>query len=86
MAEIFQARGSYEYFGAPLIAEVQRQGHYLQDALGGGVQIGVIASSDHGLVHGAYAGIYAREFTRRGVLEALRSRRSFGCEVSNQPK
>ncbi|MFV2067605.1 MAG: hypothetical protein ACC645_11555 [Pirellulales bacterium] len=79
VAEIFQARGSYEYLGAPLIAAVQREGFYLQDALEGGVRIGVIASSDHGLVHGAYAGIYAKEFTRRGVLEALRSRRSFGA-------
>jgi hypothetical protein len=79
VAEIFQTRGSYEYFGAPLIAAVQKQGAYLQDALGGGVRIGVIASSDHGLVHGAYAGVYTRQFTRRGVLEALRSRRSFGA-------
>jgi hypothetical protein len=79
VAEIFQARGSYEFFGAPLMAAVQREGFYLQDAMEGGVRIGVIASSDHGLVHGAYAGIYAREFTRRGMLEALRSRRSFGA-------
>jgi len=79
VAEIFQTRGSYEYFGAPRQAAVERKGNYLQDALGGGVRIGVIASSDHGLVHGAYAGVYAREFTRRGVLEGLKARRSFGA-------
>jgi hypothetical protein len=79
VAEIFQVRGSYEFFGGPLPPAVQREGHYLRDALGGGVRIGVIASSDHGLVHGAYAGVYAVEFTRRGVLDALRERRSFGA-------
>jgi hypothetical protein len=79
VAEIFQARGSYEFFGAPREALVRREGCYLWDALAGGVRVGVIASSDHGLVHGAYAGVYAKEFTRRGVLEALRSRRSFGA-------
>jgi hypothetical protein len=79
IAEIFQARGSYEFFGAPLVAEVQREGHYLQDALSQSIRIGVIASSDHGLVHGSYAGVYAKEFSRKGVLEALRSRRSFGA-------
>lgn len=79
VAEIFQARGSYEYFGTPRQAAVERKGNYLQDALGSGVRIGVIASSDHGLVHGAYAGVYAREFTRCGVLEGLKARRSFGA-------
>jgi hypothetical protein len=79
VAEIFQTRGSYEFYGAPLMASVQREGFYLQDALAGGVRIGVIASSDHGLVHGAYAGVFAQEFTRHGILEALRSRRSFGA-------
>ncbi len=79
VAEIFQIRGSYEFFGAPLQAPIERKGNYLRDALGGGVQIGVIASSDHGLVHGAYAGVYAKEMTRSGVLEALRARRSFGA-------
>jgi len=33
----------------------------------------------HGLVHGANAGVYVTEFTRRGVLEALQARRSFGA-------
>jgi len=79
VAEIFQARGSYEYFGTPRQAPVERKSNYLQDALGSGVRIGVIASSDHGLVHGAYAGVYSREFTRRGVLEGLKARRSFGA-------
>ena len=79
VAEIFQARGSYEYFGAPPPVTVQRKGNYLWDALSNGVGIGVIASSDHGLVHGAYAAVYATEFSRRAVLDGLRNRRSFGA-------
>ena len=79
VAEIFQARGSYEYFGTPRQAKVVRQGHYLWDALGKRVRIGVIASSDHGLLHSAYAGVFVDQFTRRGILEGLRARRSFGA-------
>ncbi|NOX57097.1 MAG: hypothetical protein GXP27_22230 [Planctomycetes bacterium] len=79
VAEIFQARGCYEFFGAPPEVRVKRKGYYLWDALEKGVGIGVIASSDHGLVHSAYAAVYADEFSRQSVLEALRSRRSFGA-------
>jgi hypothetical protein len=79
VAEIFQTRGSYEYLGAPGMAQVQRKGHYFWDALAGGARVGTIASSDHGLVHGAYAGVYAESFSRRGVLDALRARRSLGA-------
>jgi len=79
VAEIFQARGSYEYFGCPRQAAIAREGHYLRDALDRDLHIGVIASSDHGLVHNAYAAVYVREFTRGGVLEALRQRRSYGA-------
>jgi hypothetical protein len=79
VAEIFQTRGSYEHFGALPGVRLGREGHFLQDALAKDVRIGVIASSDHGLVHRAYAGVYAAAVSRRGVLEALRSRRSFGA-------
>jgi hypothetical protein len=79
VAEIFQSRGSYEYLGAPLSARVERKGNYLWDALAGGARIGTIASSDHGLVHGAYAAVYADSFSRRGVLDGLRARRSLGA-------
>lgn len=79
VAEIFQTRGSYEYLGAPRMAQVQRPGNYFWDALAGGARIGTIASSDHGLVHGAYAAVYADSFSRQGVLDALRARRSLGA-------
>jgi hypothetical protein len=78
VAEIFQARGSYEYKGALPPVRVNRDGHYYRDALEMEVRIGAIASSDHGMVHSAYAGVYCRELTRAGVMEGLRSRRTFG--------
>lgn len=78
VAEIFQARGSYEFNGASPPVSVTRDGHYLWDALGMGVRIGIIASSDHRMVHNAYAGVYAKELSRAGVMEGLQSRRTFG--------
>jgi hypothetical protein len=78
VAEIFQARGSYEFKGAPPPVKVSRDGHYYWDALAMGVRVGVIASSDHGMVHDAYAGVYCGELSRAGILEGLRSRRTFG--------
>jgi hypothetical protein len=39
----------------------------------------VIASSDHGLTHGAYAGVYAEDRSREAILDALRARRTFGA-------
>jgi hypothetical protein len=79
VAEIYQARGSYEFKGAPPAVKVTRDGHYLWDALGMGVRIGVIASSDHAKVHSAYACVYSSELSRAGVIEGLRSRRTFGA-------
>jgi hypothetical protein len=79
VAELFQARGNYEFAGCPREVRVKRPGHYWWDALAKGVKIGAIASSDHGLTHGAYAGVYVAERTREGVLEAMRARRTFGA-------
>jgi hypothetical protein len=78
VAEIFQARGSYEYKGALPLVRVNLDGHYYRDALEMGVRIGAIASSDHGMVRSAYAGVYCKELTRTGVMEGLRGRRTFG--------
>lgn len=78
VAEIYQARGSYEFKGASPPVSVTRDGHYMWDALKMGVRIGIIASSDHGMVHNAYAGVYASELSRAGVMEGLASRRTFG--------
>jgi len=78
VAEVLQARGSYEYKGASPQVRVSRDGHYYRDALAMGVRIGAIASSDHTMLRGAYAGVYCTELSRAGVMEGLRSRRTFG--------
>jgi hypothetical protein len=80
VAEIYQARGSFEYPGAPLTRARQfSDGNSLWDAYRQGVRIGIIASSDHGSTHNAYAGVLVKQFTREGILEALRQRRTFGA-------
>lgn len=84
VAEIFQARGSYEFEGCPREATIRTEGNMLWDALAKGVRIGIIASSDHGQTHEARAGVYvpAKDgFTRGGILKALYDRRAFGATV-----
>ena len=67
---------------APLPTEAGRQefgannaGVY-QNALAQGHQLGVFASSDHLSEHVSYGGVYVKEFTREGILEALKARRT----------
>ncbi|MCC6353084.1 MAG: hypothetical protein IT577_04315 [Verrucomicrobiae bacterium] len=85
VAEIFQARGSYEFQGCPREAQIHDEGYMLWDALAKGVRVGIIASSDHGQTHEARAGVYVAAeggFTRAGILGALRDRRAFGSTVA----
>jgi hypothetical protein len=79
VAEIFQARQSYEYLGCPRQAPdgAPFKGYYLQDAWARGVVIGVIASPDHGGGQGK-AGVWAKELTREAIFEAVRARHTFG--------
>ena len=79
VAEVFQARGSYEFDGALPRVRISRAGFYYWDALAMGIHIGAIASSDHGMVHTAYAGVYCADLSRAGVMEGLKSRRTFGA-------
>lgn len=79
VAEVFQRRGSYEYKGATPSVPVTRDGHYYRDALAKGIRIGAIASSDHQMVRGAYAGVYCSDLSRAGVMEGLKNRRTFGA-------
>jgi hypothetical protein len=78
VAEIFQARGNYEFGECPRSARIMTPGHFMWDALAKGVRIGIIASSDHGQTHIANAGVWAADFTRKAILDALRARRTFG--------
>ena len=79
VAEIFQARQSYEYLGCPRQARegAPFKGNYLQDAWAKGVIIGVIASPDHGGGSGK-VGIWAKELTRNNIFGAVRARHTFG--------
>jgi hypothetical protein len=79
VAEIFQARQSYEYLGCPRQAPqgAPFKGNYLQDAWAKGIVIGVIASPDHGGGNGK-VGVWAKALTRDGIFEAVRARHTFG--------
>ena len=77
VAEIFQARESYEYEGSPRQAKNTISGHFIQDAWAKGIVIGVIASPDHGGGKGK-ACIYAPERTREAILDAIRARHTYG--------
>jgi len=50
-----------------------------QRGLRAGHRLGVVASSDHLSEHVSYAGVYVRERTRAGILEAIAARRTFGA-------
>jgi hypothetical protein len=79
VAEIFQTRGSYEYFGAPRMAgrTTGEPGAFMQDVWADGLVIGVIASPDHGGGYGK-ACVYAENLSREAILDALRARRCYG--------
>ncbi len=68
--------------GAPLATERSKAsfGQYsagvYQNALAQGHQLGVFASSDHLSEHVSYGGVYVKEFTREGIVEALKARRT----------
>ncbi|MFW6163180.1 MAG: CehA/McbA family metallohydrolase [Planctomycetota bacterium] len=81
VAEIFQARQSYEYEGCPRQAGRTLSGNFLQDAWAKGIVIGVIASPDHGGGQGK-AAVYAPELTREALLDALRARRCYGTTAA----
>jgi len=81
VAEIFQARQSYEYKGCPRQARRTIDGYFIQDAWAKGIVIGVIASPDHGGGQGK-AAVYAPELTREAILEALRARRCYGTTAA----
>ena len=81
VAEIFQARQSYEYKGCPRQAGRTIDGHFIQDAWAKGIVIGVIASPDHGGGQGK-AAVYAPELTREAILDAVRARHCYGTSAA----
>ncbi|NOZ19603.1 MAG: hypothetical protein GXP25_00780, partial [Planctomycetes bacterium] len=85
LLEIYQGcRGSYEAWGLPPgekrgPTQTQKKGHFAQDALAAGNRYGFVSFSDHGSTHNSYAGVWAGELNRRGVIEAMLARRTFAA-------
>jgi hypothetical protein len=89
LIEIYQGyRNSYEYEGAPRAAStlnehVQKSGWqpegFWWKALAKGYRLGVQASSDHWSTHISYACIIASDFTREGLLNAMRQRHAYAA-------
>ena len=55
-----------------------RNGTY-QNALRVGHNLGVFASSDHISQHASYGGVYCKDFTREGIIEAFDNRRTIAA-------
>jgi hypothetical protein len=50
-----------------------------QNALRHGRRLGVFASSDHISQHVSYGGVYVKDFTREGIIEAFKARRTIAA-------
>ena len=89
IVEIFQgARTSAEHEGAPLAPSEDREalvaGSYrplgfVWKAWEKGYKLSVQASSDHVSTHIAYAMVLAEDFTREGLLDAMKQRHTYGA-------
>jgi len=89
LVEIYQGdRVSAEHEGAPKAASRGditshaggfRPEGYVWNAWAKGYKLGVQASSDHLSTHISYACTIATEFTRQGLLDAMRARHSYGA-------
>ncbi len=89
LVEIYQGdRVSAEYEGAPKAAHRGnpssapggfRPAGYVWNAWAKGYQLGIQASSDHLSTHISYACTLAADFTREGLLDAMRRRHSYGA-------
>lgn len=89
LVEIFQGdRVSSEYDGAPFAAtegsvKLQAGGYrekgYLWNAWAKGIKIGLQASSDHLSTHFSFACTIAEEFTREGLIDAMKQRHNYAA-------
>ena len=86
LVEIYQgSRNSYEGIDTPqpAVATASKSmgfGRYAagvyQNALMQGWKLGAFASSDHRSTHISFGGIYAKDFTRKGLFDAMDARRT----------
>ncbi|MEI6535202.1 MAG: hypothetical protein WCN98_07680 [Verrucomicrobiaceae bacterium] len=65
--------GAIDDFGS-----VRNNGLY-QHALADGLKLGVFASSDHISQHCSFGGVYVENFTREGIIEGFKARRSIAA-------
>ncbi len=89
LIEIYQGyRNSYEYEGAPRAASTLNQRAaksgwnplgFWWNALAKGYKLGVQASSDHWSTHISYACIVAEDFSRDGLLAAMKKRHAYAA-------
>jgi hypothetical protein len=91
VVEIFQgARTSSEQPGGPLVTDPQKDTEQvkligyrpegmLSEGWAKGYKLGVIASSDHFSTHISYALVYTDDPTRKGILDAIRKRHTYGA-------
>ncbi len=91
VVEIYQgARTNYEQLGAPYAAEDPRDAAHMKqagyqpegmvtNAWAKGYKLGIITSSDHGSTHISFAMVYTDDPTRRGILDAIRRRHTYGA-------
>ena len=91
VVEIFQGcRTSYERLGAPLVVDVDKDASHMKragyqpegmvnNAWAKGYKLGIIAASDHGSTHISYAMVYTDDFSRQGILDAIRERHTYGA-------
>ena len=89
LVEIFQgARTSAEHEGAPLSptgkrtelwAGGYRPAGFVWNAWAKGYRLGVQASSDHVSTHLSYSCVLAEQYTREGIVDAIRKRHSYAA-------
>ncbi len=91
IVEIYQGfESSYEHAGAPrawkegekAVHQGPRPQGYIWAAWAKGYKLGVQASSDHVSTHASYASILVEEFTRAGLLDAIRRRHTYAATDS----
>jgi len=89
LVEVFQGdRTNYEYEGAPRSATAARPDYqpggyrplgFIRNAWAKGYRLGLQASSDHLSTHISYAMLLVEDFTREGMLDAIRRRHAYGA-------
>lgn len=82
LVEIYQGcRLSYEMRGAPRAAQRPHayEPGYVINALNKGYRLGFQSSSDHTSTHMSYTCVYAADFSRAGLIAAMKERLSYGA-------